>query len=74
MKYEVGEEVMLVDGTRGKVVSTVGRRGKGDHEHRLVQFQNASSAIYHVSELLPAEIADAAEPTTKPSKPVKGTK
>lgn len=67
MKYNVGEEVMLVDGARGKVIGVVTRRQAVANQHRLVQFQNASSAIYHVSELLPVEVADVTEPV-KPSK------
>jgi hypothetical protein len=60
--YEVTCEVILVDDTRGKVIGTVTRRAKSDHEHRIVQFENGLSGTYPVTELLAVEVADANEP------------
>lgn len=70
MKFTVGENVSLIDGTVGKIVGTVTLRAKSDHGHRIVQFENGLSGTYPVSELLPVEVADAPEPV-KPSKPSK---
>lgn len=73
MKLDVGEEVRLVDGTRGKVIGVVTRRHAAANQHRMVQFENGLSGTYPVSELLPVKIVDASEATepVKPSKPSK---
>jgi hypothetical protein len=64
MKFDVGEQVLLIDGTQGKVTAVVTRRASSANAHRMVKF-TGGSRIFHVDELLPFRVESpiAPEPT-----------
>jgi hypothetical protein len=58
MSFQVGQEVMLADGTRGTVVGLVTRAPRRPIRHATVQFENYSAATYAFDELQVVEASE----------------